>query len=41
MLLHIIIFATIFVALAAATTWIIFVRMVREGLKMGEIKEKD
>ena len=38
MLLHLIIFITLFVMLAATSTWVIFIRMVRENLRTGEVK---
>lgn len=41
MIMHLIIFVAVFAALAVAATWTIFFRMVREGLKMGEIRERD
>lgn len=36
---HLIIFAGLFVTLAAVSTWVIFFRMVRENLKTGEIRK--
>ena len=36
---HLLMFGLIFAALAVITTWVIFIRMVRENLKTGEIRK--